>query len=166
MTKTMTAWIIAVAIAVALAISMKLSAQAHEEQSCQSQEAVFTNFNPGGQAGSFSLRINPENTITGSYTNFANHGFLPAHDGTFTEFDAPGAGAGPPSPLTGQPQGTTPISINPEGAITGHYNDANNVSHGFISASDGTTTLNIDAQRRGHHTPDHQSRGGDRGTLP
>jgi hypothetical protein len=64
MTKTMTAWIIAVVIAVFLAISMKLSAQEQEEHSCQSQGAVSTTFNPGGQVGPFSLRINPAGSIT------------------------------------------------------------------------------------------------------
>ena len=57
MTKTMTAWIIAVAIAVFLAISIKLSAQEQEEHSCESQRAVSTSFNPGRQVGPFSLRI-------------------------------------------------------------------------------------------------------------
>jgi hypothetical protein len=40
-------------------------------------------------------------------------------------FDAPGAGTGPY-------QGTEPIEINPEGAITGFYFDSNNVAHGFL----------------------------------
>ena len=37
---------------------------------------------------------------------------------TFTTFDAPGAGAN-------QNQGTAPVAINPAGAITGYYIDAN-----------------------------------------
>jgi hypothetical protein len=41
--------------------------------------------------------------------------------GTFITFDAPGA-----------VQGTFPASINHAGAITGYYNDANSVSHGFV----------------------------------
>jgi hypothetical protein len=61
------------------------------------------------------------------------HGFLRAPDGTFTTFDAPGAG-------TGAYQGTFAISINPAGAITGYYTDASNVDHGFLRARDGTIT--------------------------
>ncbi len=54
-----------------------------------------------------------------------NHGFLRARDGTFTTFDAPGAGKG-------ANQGTFASSINPAGAITGTYKDASMVSHGFL----------------------------------
>ena len=37
-------------------------------------------------------------------------------------------------------QGTTPANINPAGAITGEYIDANNVLHGFVRNPDGTIT--------------------------
>jgi hypothetical protein len=53
--------------------------------------------------------------------------------GTFITFDAPGAG-------TGSFQGTFPSSINPAGAITGYYYDANFVGHGFLRSSNGTFT--------------------------
>jgi hypothetical protein len=49
--------------------------------------------------------------------------------GTYTTFDAPGA-----------VNGTFPFAINPAGAITGFYYDANFVSHGFLRAGDGTLT--------------------------
>ncbi|PYT26012.1 MAG: hypothetical protein DMG58_23295 [Acidobacteria bacterium] len=52
---------------------------------------------------------------------------------TFTTFDAPGAGAN-------QNQGTAPVAINPAGAITGYYIDANWGGHGFLRAPDGTFT--------------------------
>jgi uncharacterized membrane protein len=48
--------------------------------------------------------------------------------GPFTTFDTPGVG------------GPAPISINPAGAITGYYNDANFVAHGFLRTRDGTIT--------------------------
>jgi len=48
----------------------------------------------------------------------------------FITFDAPGAG----------PVGTMPQSINPAGAITGYYWDANYATHGFLRTSDGTIT--------------------------
>lgn len=56
-----------------------------------------------------------------------------AQQGTFTTFDAPGAG-------TGLNQGTFPVAINPAGAVTGYYYDANFVIHGFLRAGDGTLT--------------------------
>jgi hypothetical protein len=56
-----------------------------------------------------------------------------AKAGTFTTFDAPSAG-------TGVFQGTFALGINPAGTITGLYYDANNVSHGFVRASDGAIT--------------------------
>ena len=52
--------------------------------------------------------------------------------GIFT-FDVQGAG-------TGANQGTAPYGINPAGAITGQYWDADGVSHGFLRAPDGTIT--------------------------
>ena len=64
------------------------------------------------------------------------HGFLRAPDGTFTSFDAPGAGMGPS-------QGTfvnTVDCLNPAGATTGDYLDASNVFHGFVRTPQGTIT--------------------------
>jgi hypothetical protein len=60
--------------------------------------------------------------ITGNY--FANnqyHGFLRAPGGAFTTFDPPGS-----------TNTTTPTAINPAGATTGNYPDANFVYHGFL----------------------------------
>ena len=62
-----------------------------------------------------------------------NHGFVRATDGTITEYDVPGAGAGPG-------QGTGGAAINPGGTIRGSYVDASGVSHGFVRATDGTFT--------------------------
>ena len=52
---------------------------------------------------------------------------------TITSFDAPGC------------HGTfffctAPLAINQAGTVTGFYNDANNVEHGFLRAIDGTIT--------------------------
>src|SRR5262245_22362251 len=47
---------------------------------------------------------------------------------TYTTFDPPGS------------QGTSPVSINPAGQITGNYVDANFATHGFVRATDGTIT--------------------------
>jgi hypothetical protein len=51
------------------------------------------------------------------------------HEATFITFDAPGAVFG-----------TSPASINPEGAISGIYFDGNFNGHGFLRARDGTIT--------------------------
>jgi hypothetical protein len=51
--------------------------------------------------------------------------------GTFITFDVPSAG-------TGIDQGTVPTCIDPAGAITGYYVDANNSAHGFLRARNGT----------------------------
>jgi hypothetical protein len=62
----------------------------------------------------------------------AGHGFLRAPDGTFTTIDIPGS----------------PVSINPAGAITGNYSDANFLNHSFLRAPDGTITT-FDAPNAG-----------------
>src|SRR5436309_1273939 len=53
---------------------------------------------------------------------------------TITTFDAPGAG-------TQQSQGTTPTAINPGGAITGYFFDANWTGHAFLRSRDGIFTI-------------------------
>src|SRR2546426_2696756 len=75
-----------------------------------------------------------------------------ARAATFTTFDAPGAG-------TGFGQGTFAASINPAGAITGYYLDANGVFHGFLRAPDGSVTT-LDAPGAGAGTDLRQ------GTFP
>jgi len=75
--------------------------------------------------------INPAGTVTGFYADSNNvyHGFLRTREGEITTFDAPGAGT---VGSLGGGQGTQPMTINSEGAITGYYTDANNVVHGFL----------------------------------
>jgi hypothetical protein len=53
--------------------------------------------------------------------------------GSFTTFDAPGAG-------TGVMQGTLCFGINAVGVVTGMYEDANSVFHGFVRTAGGTIT--------------------------
>ena len=55
------------------------------------------------------------------------HGYLRTKGGTFTTFEAPGAG-------TGAGQGTVPENLNPSRTITGQYLDASGVNHGFAGA--------------------------------
>src|ERR1017187_7954799 len=69
----------------------------------------------GSGFGTFPNSINNAGAITGHYidANNVNHGFLRSPGGTFTAFDAPGAGATADSGF-----GTFPNSINNAGAIT------------------------------------------------
>jgi hypothetical protein len=81
--------------------------------------------------------INPAGAIAGTYCS-ANtcHGFLRSPDGRFTTFDAPGVAVNGP----GVELGTVPNGINPAGAITGYYVDANYMNHGFLRSPDGRFT--------------------------
>jgi len=74
-------------------------------------------------AYSINLRgeiVGADNDSRGIY-----HGFLRDKNGSITNLDAPGAG-------TGVFQGTTALSINHLGVVTGYYVDANNNAHGFL----------------------------------
>jgi len=84
--------------------------------------------------------LNPEGAIAVAYVNTGSffgtqvlHGAVRAPDGTFTEFDVPGAG-------TGAGQGTNISGINPAGTIVGFYVDLSGVNHGYVRAKDGTIT--------------------------
>jgi uncharacterized membrane protein len=61
--------------------------------------------------------------------NFAGHGFVRAANGTFIGFDPSGSTF------------TFPISINPQGAISGFYTDVSGVTHGFLRTPEGTITM-------------------------
>ena len=108
------------------------------------QPTIITFDAPGaGTGGPFQgtlvAGINPAGVIAGGFldANEVEHTYLCFPNGTFTTFDAPGAGTGPF-------QGTGPNGINPAGATTGTVTDANNVTHGYVRAQDGTIT-NFDA---------------------
>ena len=95
----------------------------------------------GNGQGTRAYAINPSGVFVGFFPDNSarSHGFLRAPDGTFTQIDAPDAGTGP------FPQGTfpseiTPMGINPAGAITGFYVDANSAQHGFVRAPGGQIT--------------------------
>src|SRR5260221_6705882 len=108
------------------------------------QRATILSFDPAGSPSpsqTFPQSINPAGVITGYYNdvNSVPQGFLRARDGTFLHFDPLGSLAA----LNPQGQGTTPLSINLAGAITGYYLDVNFVAHGFLRAPNGVFT-NID----------------------
>lgn len=89
---------------------------------------------PGDNNGTYPGGINAWGAITGSYqdTNNAFHGFLRTPGGKFITFEAPGADTTP-----GTYNGTSPTSINDLGEITGSFNDATGLNHGFLRSPDG-----------------------------
>ena len=84
--------------------------------------------------GPQAFSINPALAIAGYYTDTSGttHCFLRAPNGTFTNIDPPGSLGS----TEFAPSGTAPIVINPAGAITGNYSDANGL-HGFLRAPGG-----------------------------
>ena len=76
-----------------------------------------------------SIGLNDFGVITGYYLDANNvyHGFVRNPKGKVTSFDAPGA-----DQTAGSFNGTFPVSINDQGAITGYYLDSNNVNHAFF----------------------------------
>jgi hypothetical protein len=101
----------------------------------------------GSGFGTFPESINKAGAITGRFTdaNGLYHGFLcgPGADEIIT-FDAPGAGK-----TAGSGQGTFPRSISDSGAITGHYIDSHNVTHGFLRSPGGDEFITFDAPGAG-----------------
>lgn len=81
--------------------------------------------------------LNNWGAITGLYYDANNgfHGYLRTPDGTFTDFEAPGAD------ITIQFNGTFPSSINDLGAITGDDLDVNEVYHGWVRNPKGEFTV-------------------------
>jgi len=91
--------------------------------------------------GTFAFSINPAGTIVGFTrdVNWVRHAFLRGSDGSFTIFDAPGAGTCS-TPCADLQPGTRAYSINPAGTITGFYSGNSFVHHGYVRTGDGTFT--------------------------
>jgi hypothetical protein len=100
--------------------------------------------------GTQAVDISPDGTVVGMVnshneaTSFNdNHGFLRASDGTFTTFDPPGLINVLLFPFS---IGPTDLYINPEGVVTGTYDELMPISvnpfggnfRGFVRATDGT----------------------------
>jgi hypothetical protein len=73
--------------------------------------------------------LNDSGALTMAYlaANNVYHGFVRSPEGKYKTFDAPGADLTP-----GNYDGTIPVSINQEGAITGYYVDISYAAHGFV----------------------------------
>jgi hypothetical protein len=98
-------------------------------------EAPGADTKPGDNNGTYPSSVNAGGVVTGAYqdANSVFHGFVRSPEGTFTTFDAPGAG-------TVAYTGTAPASINDRGVVTGSYYDATGFSHGFLRSPDGKFT--------------------------
>jgi hypothetical protein len=109
----------------------------------RSQDGSFTIYDAPGAGtaagqGTRAYGINPSGTITGHFTDSVNaaHGYVRSNQGVITVFDAPGAGTAPG-------QGTfvtSPLIINPTGAIAGWAIDSAFVRHGFLRDENGAFT--------------------------
>ncbi len=94
--------------------------------------------------------LTPAGAITGWYIDPSNvmHGYLRGAHGSITDFDASGAGTDSSACLGGSVppgwppllEGTQPVSVNPEGAVTGSYGDENCAFHGFLRDAHGRIT--------------------------
>ena len=109
-------------------------------------DGTLTTFDvPGAGTGSYqgsgcpgcARGLNLWGAVAGTYidANSVQHGFLRSPDGSFTTFDAPGAGTGS-NQGTGCPSDCA-TSLNDWGAITGVYIDANFVFHGYLRSPEG-----------------------------
>jgi len=77
----------------------------------------------------------------GQATTKLGHGFIRSASGTITTFDPPGSTIGS-TLVGGLIGGTLPLSIDPNGNyVTGFYSDVNNIEHGFLLTSSGTTSF-------------------------
>lgn len=99
----------------------------------RSPKGPITTFNVPNSGSTTPQSINARGEIAGFYTDPGVsepvHGFIRALDGTFTTFDAPGAGTGNTATLV--------RSINDQGYVAGSYNDKRYVEHGFIRSPGG-----------------------------
>src|SRR5438876_2688441 len=91
---------------------------------------------PGSGNGTFGVGLTANGEIEGRTVDAKGvfHGFVRSSQGTFSTFDAPGAG-------TGAGQGTLPESNNTLGAIAGNYIDGSNVNHGFLLNAQGNFSV-------------------------
>jgi hypothetical protein len=87
-------------------------------------DGTVANFDAPGADGTGGLGINRKGTIVGQYwerDNNSYHGFIRAKDDAIKTFDVPGSS-----------KYTSAQGINDKGMITGSYQDAERVYHGFL----------------------------------
>jgi hypothetical protein len=108
----------------------------------RTRHGKFTTFDApgagtGANQGTLAFCINPKGETAGISIDGSNlqHVFVRSRSGKITTIDAPGAGGNFGTFLY-----NTFTCLNPKGAITGIYGDANNILHGFLRAPDGKIT--------------------------
>jgi hypothetical protein len=89
----------------------------------------------GLNQGTVAFSVNDLGVIAGQFedSSYVFHGFVRYADGSFSTFDAPGAG-------TRANQGTLALSLNSAGVAAGSYVDGSNLQHGFVRSSNGAIT--------------------------
>lgn len=108
----------------------------------RSHSGIFTIFDVPGAFATLAMSINSGGATTGYYFDAnGGHGFLRSRGGAITKFIVPGSFNS--VPLIPGAAYTTPLSINPAGAIAGYYSDAggNWARHGFVRQRNGTFTV-------------------------
>ena len=88
-----------------------------------------------GLNGTTSVAINRSGATAGYYYDASSiaHTYIRGTDGTFVEFEVPGAG-------TASYTGAWPIEIDDAGNVVGFYYDNNFSSHGYVRLANGTFT--------------------------
>ena len=110
----------------------------------RSAAGVFSLFDVPGAAvpngsgdphGTVLFGIDAAGDAVGMFTKGTrvDHGFVRTKAGSFTTFDAPGAG-------TGRNQGTVPVAFDASGGTLGFYLDGNYLYHGFHRTATGVVT--------------------------
>jgi hypothetical protein len=131
-------WVRSARMNAALTLFVALSALGLAGSAGAQQATIITFDVPASNGnGTSPTAMNLGGVIVGNYYDAyrVSHGFLRKPDGTFTTFDAPGAGTVP-----SDSNGTFPMGINLLGMVAGYYNDSNLVSHCFIRTPDGNVT--------------------------
>lgn len=92
-----------------------------------SLDGTTTSYDAPNASGTATNNINPVGVIAGPYYDSAGvmHGYVRDPNGTYLEFDAPGAGTDPS-------EGTSANWSDLIGRVTGNYVDSNNVNQGFL----------------------------------
>ncbi len=93
----------------------------------------------GNKQGTAAMAINASGEIAGFYIDSSNnqHGFVLSASGVYTSFDPPGSTSSGKNNVV---SGTTPLSIDAAGDVTGFYTDTNLVRHGFVRTAAGVIT--------------------------
>jgi hypothetical protein len=97
----------------------------------RTSKGVITTVNVPSAQETIALSINAAGDVAGTYSAGSGCQGFEIVKGTMTTFEIPGAGTGACALNHVQLQGTIPVGVNTAGDVTGTYEDANMVFHGF-----------------------------------